>query len=96
MMAVVKDRAGLRKHAAALGRIKELSESCARQLTGWTASVEKLPFEGKRRIPQKIKRGRETANKAKDFRTKFLVGLSPGHPLYDTPEAQAARATNPS
>src|SRR5687768_9714659 len=64
MMAVVKDRPGLRKHVAALQQIRELAESCARQLTGWTAAMEKLPFEGKRRLPENIKRRRETARKA--------------------------------
>ena len=92
MMAVVKDRPGLRKHAAALDRIRKLAESCARQLTGWAGAVEKLPFEGQRRMPEKVKRGRETVKKATDFRTRFLAALSPSHPLYNTPEAVAARA----
>jgi four helix bundle protein len=95
MMAVVKDRPGLRKYAAALDRIRQLAESCARQLTGWTGAVEKLPFDGKRRMPEKVKRTRETARKAVDFRTRFLATLPPGHALYNTPEAQAAR-TAPS
>jgi four helix bundle protein len=92
MMAVVKDRPGLRKHVAALDRIRKLAESCARQLTGWAGAVEKLPFEGQRRMPEKVKRGKETAKKATDFRTRFLATLSPSHPLYNTPEAVAARA----
>jgi four helix bundle protein len=96
MMAVVKGRPGLRKHLAALDRIRELAESCARQLTGWSGSVEKLPFEGRRRMPEKAKRGRETAKKIHDFRAKFLATLSPTHPLYNTPEAQAARANPPA
>jgi four helix bundle protein len=92
MMAVVKDRASLRKHVAALDRIRELAEACARQLTGWAGAVDKLPFEGRRRMPEKVKRGRETARKVEKFRTKFLATLPPSHPLYNTPEAQAARA----
>ena len=95
MMAVVKDRASLRKIAPAFGRIRELAESCSRQLTGWAASVEKLPFEGQRRLPEKVKRVRETAKKTTDFRTKFLAALAPTHPLYNTPEAVAARAQAP-
>jgi four helix bundle protein len=92
MMAVAKDRPRVRKYAAALGWIRELAESCARQLTGWAGAVEKLPFEAQRRMPEKVKRGRETAKKATDFRTRFLATLSSSHPLYNTPEAIAARA----
>lgn len=93
MMAVVKDRPTLRKYLPALGQIRELAESCARQLTGWAASVEKLPFEGQRRLPAKIKRTRDTVQKAQDFRLRFLATLRPEHPLYNTPEAVAARAS---
>ena len=96
MMAVVKDRPTLRKHAPTLDRIRALAESCARQLTGWAGAVQKLPFEGPRRMPEKTKRTRETARKTTDFRTKFLATLQPTHPLYNTPEAQAARATPPA
>ena len=96
MMAVVKDRAGLRKYAAALDRIRALAESCARQLTGWAGAVEKLPFDGKRRMPEKVKRERETAKKTTDFRARFLATLQPTHPLYNTPEAEAARANPPA
>ncbi len=96
MMAVVKDRAGLRKYAAALDRIRALAESCARQLTGWAGAVEKLPFDGKRRMPEKVKRERETAKKTTDFRARFLAALQPSHPLYHTPEAEAACANPPA
>ncbi len=96
MMAVVKDRPGLRKHAAALDRIRALAESCARQLTGWAGAVEKLPFTGQRRMPEKTKRTRETAKKTTDFRARFLANLSPDHPLYHTPEAEAARVNPPT
>ncbi len=96
MMAVVKDRPALRKHAAGLNSIRQLAESCARQLTGWAGAVQKLPFEGQRRMPEKVKRTRETTRKATDFRAKFLATLSPTHPLYNTPEAQSARANPPA
>ena len=92
MIAVVKDRSPLRKYAAALLRIRDFAESCARQLTGWTGAVEKMPFDGKRRMPEQIKRRKETARKADYFRTTFLATLPPTHPLYTTPEAQAARS----
>ena len=96
MMAVVKDRPGLRKYQAALDHIRELAESCARQLTGWAGAVEKLPFDGQRRIPEKVKRSRDPAKKARDFRLKFLATLQPTHPLYNTPDAQAARSQPPT
>jgi four helix bundle protein len=95
MIAVVKNRPILRKHAATLDQIRQLAESCARQLTGWGESIENLPFDGQRRMSESVKRGRETAKKATDFRAKFLASLKPAHPLYNTPEAIAARANPP-
>lgn len=96
MIAVVKDRPALRKYASSLSQIRALAESCSRQLTGWEQSVQALPFEGKRRIPEKAKRTRDTAKKAQDFRLKFLATLNPTHPLYNTREAEAARANPPA
>jgi len=95
MIAVVRDRAALRKYGAAFDRIRALAESCSKQLMAWSASVEKFPFEGQRRIPEKIKRSRETAKKVTDFRHQFLANLKPTHPLYNTPEAEAARSKTP-
>lgn len=92
MIAVVRDRAALRKYGAAFDRIRTLAQSCSKQLMAWSASVEKFPFEGQRRIPEKIKRSRDTAKKVTDFRHQFLANLKPTHPLYDTPEAEAARS----
>src|SRR5438552_3116299 len=43
MMAVVKDRPRLKRCVSALQNIRELAESCARQLTGWAGSID-LPF----------------------------------------------------
>ncbi len=91
MMAVIRDRPSLRKHTAALDRIRALAESCSRQLTGWAGAVERLPFEGKRRMPEKVKHQREAEKKADDFRLLFLRTLKPTHPLYNTPEAKSAR-----
>src|SRR2546427_1822365 len=45
MIAVVKDRPRLKRCIAALQKIRSLAESCARQLTGWEGSLDKLPFE---------------------------------------------------
>ena len=91
MMAVVKDRAKLAEHGRALKSIRALAESCARQLTGWERSVDGLPFEGRRHLPAKERKTRETAKKVTDFRMRFLQSLKPDHPLYQTPEARAAR-----
>jgi four helix bundle protein len=91
MMAVVKDRPKLCRYVAALQSIRALAESCARQLTGWSGSVDKLPFEGRRQLPEKERATREVAQKAKDFRLNFLKNLKPTHPLYSASEARAAR-----
>lgn len=95
MMAVVKDRPKLKPLAAALQRIRALAESCSRQLTGWAGAVDKLPFEGKRHLPARERKARETSGKAKNFRLNFLKALKPDHPLYHTPEARAARGETP-
>src|SRR5213596_3748818 len=80
MMAVVKDRPKLKRYISALQRIRSLAESCARQLTGWAGSIDKLPFDGRRHLPEKERATRETAQKARDFRHNFLKGLKSGHP----------------
>jgi four helix bundle protein len=91
MMAVVKDRPKLKRYIAALQRIRALAESCARQLTAWACSVEKLPFEGRRHLPDSLRRSRQAEQKARDYRLNFLKQLKPTHPLYSSPEARAAR-----
>ena len=91
MMAVVKDRPKLQRCLAALQRIRTLAESCARQLTGWAGAVDKLPFEGRRHLPEKERSSREMAQKARNFRINFLRGLNPNHPLYHSSEARIAR-----
>ena len=91
MMAVVKDRPKLKRYIAALQRIRALAESCARQLTGWAGAVDKLPFEGRRLLPEKERQSRQTAQKARDFRLSSLKSLKPDHPLYNSFEARMAR-----
>jgi four helix bundle protein len=91
MMAVVKDRPKVKHYLSALQRIRTLAESCARQLTGWAGSVEKFPFEGRRHLPSQQRGQREAAQKAREYRLKFLKSLKPGHPLYDSADACAAR-----
>jgi four helix bundle protein len=91
MMAVVKDRPKLRRYVAALQRIRALAESCARQLTGWSGSLDKLPFDGRRHLAARERAPRETEQKARDFRLNFLRNLKPSHPLYNSKEARSAR-----
>jgi four helix bundle protein len=92
MMAVVKDRPRLRPYGPYLREIQALAESCARQLTAWTASLEASPVQGKRHLTRPERERREAAEKARRFRLNFLRNLKPSHPLYASAEARAARA----
>lgn len=91
MMAVVHDRPKLKLIIRQLQTIRSLAESCARQLTGWSASIETLPFDGRRHLSEKERKKQETVQKAKNFRLKFLSELKPNHPLYNSAEARLAR-----
>ncbi|MHB8520822.1 MAG: four helix bundle protein [Limisphaerales bacterium] len=91
MMAVVKDRPKLKPHVRRLQEIRSLAESCARQLTAWTISIESSPVQGKRHLTGEVKEKREAAQKSRDFRVNFLRGLKPEHPLYGSVEARVAR-----
>ena len=91
LMSVVKDRPRLKPYVSAFQRIRSLADSCARQLTGWTHSVEKLPFDGQRRLPEKERVRREVVEKEKNFRLTFLRTLKQEHPLYNSSEARQAR-----
>jgi four helix bundle protein len=91
MMAVVKDRPKLKPHVRHLQEIRALAESCARQLTAWTGSLEASPVQGKRHLPFPERQRREMADKVRSFRENFLRSLTPDHPLYKSSEARAAR-----
>lgn len=91
MMAVVKDRPRLKPFIRHLQEIRSLAESCARQLTAWTASMDSSPVQGKRHLTGEVKTQRDVAQKAKEFRLNFLRGLAPTHPLYKSREAREAR-----
>jgi four helix bundle protein len=91
MVAVVHDRPKCKPIARQLQMIRTLAESCARQLTGWSGSIEKFPFAGRRQFPRNEKGSRQVAQKAKDFRINFLRNLKSDHPLYNSSEARAAR-----
>jgi four helix bundle protein len=91
MMAVVKDRPRLKSYLLHLKEIRALAESCARQLTAWTGSLEGSPVQGKRHLAAPERERREMAVKARSFRENFLRNLKPSHPLYSSPEARAVR-----
>jgi len=91
MVAVVKARPKLKPHLSRLLEIRSLAESCARQITAWTASIDGSPVKGERHLTGAVKQQREVAQKARDFRLNFLRNLKPDHPLYETTEARTAR-----
>jgi four helix bundle protein len=91
MIAAVKDRPKLKPYLRHLQEIRALAESCARQLTAWTSSLEGSPVQGKRQLTGPEREKREMADKARRFRMNFLRNLKPDHPLYPSPEARAAR-----
>lgn len=91
MMAVVSNRPKLKRALHQLQGIRESAESCARQVTGWTASVEDSPVKGKRHLTANSRAARQTKAAAADIRRQFYLTIKPDHPLYHTPEAVAAR-----
>ena len=91
MMAVVKDRPKLKRYISALQTIRELAESCSRQLAGWAGSIDRLPFEGRRHLPERQRQSRDVAQKTREFRLNFLKNLKTSHPLYNSAEARTAR-----
>lgn len=91
MIAVVSERPKAKPFAHELMRIRSLAESCARQLTAWTESIEGGPVHGKRHRTPASKERQQLADKAAAFRRNFLRNLKPEHPLYNSSEAKAAR-----
>lgn len=92
MIAAVRDRPRLKPIAAPLARIRKSAESCSRQLTAWRGSIENSPVQGKRYLTPHLRSAREAKHAGDDLRRRFLVSLSPEHPLYSSPEAVAARS----
>jgi len=91
MTAVVKDRPKLKRFINHLQEIGNLAQSCARQLTAWTGSIEESPVQGKRHMTARNQESRRVAQAAKDFRLNFLRNLKKDHPLYPSAEARIAR-----
>ncbi|OHE81421.1 MAG: hypothetical protein A3G75_15635 [Verrucomicrobia bacterium RIFCSPLOWO2_12_FULL_64_8] len=92
MLAVVRDRPKLRRFSDSFHQIRELAESCARQLTAWTGSIEDSPVQGKRHLTRAVRSAKQVTAAVQDFRSQFLRSLPPEHPLFDTPEARRARS----
>ena len=91
MVAVVKDRPKLKPLLGRLRDIRDRAESCARQLTGWTTSIEDSPVKGKRHLTGDVKQQRQAVQSYRQGRNDWLRSLKPAHPLHDSPEARAAR-----
>jgi four helix bundle protein len=91
MLAVIRERPKLKPFVRRLDEIRALAESCARQLTAWTGSNDNSAVQGKRHLTAEARKRREIAQKAQNFKTAFLRGLKPDHPLYNSTEARAAR-----
>jgi len=91
MMAVVNTRPRFQRCTRQLQGIRDLAESCARQLTAWTSSIEGSPVQGKRHLNARQRESKQTAEAARNLRHNFLRNLKPNHPLYNTAEARAAR-----
>ena len=87
MVAVVKGRGKLARHGAKLEEIGNLADSCERQLNVWSMAVENGKFTGKRRVG----RAKEPFAAAREYRVKWLKGLKPEHPLFNSTEAREAR-----
>ena len=90
-LAVVKDRPKLKPFVRHLQEIRALAESCARQLTAWTQSIDSSPVQWKRHLTAQVRESGRTAQAAHDFRLSFLRNLKPEHPLFNSSEARAAR-----
>ena len=95
MLAVVRDRPRLMPFAGRLQEIRAIAQSCARQLTAWTASIDDSPVQGKRHLTGATKQKREAVEKAREYRLNFLRSLNPEHPLFNSSDARAARGENP-
>jgi four helix bundle protein len=95
MIAAVIQRPRLAPHRERLQVIRQLAESCLKQVTAWMSSIEESPVQGKRHLTGPQRAEREHHEKAREFRLQFLRSLKPSHPLYPTPEARAARGEPP-
>ncbi|MCP5521780.1 MAG: four helix bundle protein [Verrucomicrobiales bacterium] len=71
--------------------LKSTAESCSRQLRAWADSLQNSDIRGQRHLNDKVRESARLKNAARSYRLDFLRGLKPGHPLYRSAEARAAR-----
>jgi four helix bundle protein len=57
MMAVVQERPKLKPYLRQLREIRAMAESCAKQLTAWTVSIDGSVVQGKRHMATVLRRG---------------------------------------
>ncbi len=91
MIAVVKARTRLQVVRGLLEEIAALADECVRQIAGWVRYLEESEVQGKRHLTPERRREKQAGEAARKYRLQFLLGLKPDHPLYNSPEAQAAR-----
>jgi four helix bundle protein len=91
MVAVVRNRPELRPATRALDEIQELAQSCARQLTALTCSVDGSTFRDVRHLMTVGGQEQELSREAAEVRAHFLRHLGPTHPLFSSIEARQAR-----
>lgn len=93
MMAVIKNRPGIRPAKPLMDEITNLSQDCVKQITGWIKYLDGSEVQGKRHLTPETREKKQSAATTKKYRLSFLLSLKPSHPLYNTEEAQAARGT---
>jgi four helix bundle protein len=71
MMSLVKDRPAFQGRAPALQNIQALAESVARQLGGWSASMDKMSTEGRRPQPEKERGAAEEGKRPEPARSQW-------------------------
>ena len=96
MIALIKNRPGSAGLGRSLEEIRELADSCVKQLTAWTRSIEASPVQGKRHLTRETREKQRAAQAAQSFRLNFLRNLKAEHPLYHSPEARVARGEAPA
>ena len=91
MLAVVKNRPRLRPFVQKLTEIRDLAESCGRQLGAWMGTIDDSPIKGRRHLDAQGRQAKLVRQAAEEYRFRFLRTLKPEHPLYNSEEARAAR-----
>lgn len=94
MVALVKDRPKLQRYAASLQGIRALADSCARQLAGWAAAVDKRPVQEQPPSTGQERDPRETEAKGKEYRPNLAKNPKPSPPPYPSADTRTARGAS--